>query len=246
MMSVFRFSLVYMNYFLKKSRKSKVFYLHSIHNNNNFLTNIDDRSTHISKFIEFVDIIKKNGFRIVDEIKNEDNEIQITFDDGYIGIYENMQFFVDNGIKVKVFLSPILFNKKKYMSIKQIVEMSKLSNFIFGSHTMTHVRLDTLNDKQLEFELRESKNIIENAINQKVDSFCFPFGFFNDKVISMCKKIGYVKLYSCIPGNFYKPSKLNIICRSLIDDVSKYYFKCVLFGADEILNFWYFNKHYSK
>ena len=43
--------------------------------------------------LPFTDAIKKNGFSIVDKVRNLDNEIEISFDDGYFGIFENIDFF---------------------------------------------------------------------------------------------------------------------------------------------------------
>ena len=45
-----------------------------------------DVSTPIEKFANYVSIIKENGFSIVDKVRNLDNEIEISFDDGYFGI----------------------------------------------------------------------------------------------------------------------------------------------------------------
>jgi len=46
----------------------------------------------------------------------------------------------------------------------------------FGSHTMTHPAVSRLTEKQLESELRQSKQMLEERIGAPVRHFAFPFG----------------------------------------------------------------------
>ena len=52
------------------------------------------------------------------------------------------------------------------------------------SHTHTHSKLTSLSEVKIDFELLESKKIIENIINKQIDSICFPQGIFNKKEYS--------------------------------------------------------------
>ena len=149
-------------------------------------------------------------------------------------------------INIKIFISPSLFNDKNYMSSNNIKELSKYKNISFGSHSYSHKRLDVFNDKELENEFIKSKQIIQSLTNQEVDSFCFPLGIFNDKIIDTALKTGYKNLYSCIPGPFFKLINGSVIRRSIADNVSENYFKNIVYGADYILSKWYQKKHYLK
>ncbi len=66
--------------------KSKVIFYHDIHNSNIYT----HMSTSICLFKEHIDVIRENGFTIVNKITNKRNQIRITFDDGWRGIYENI------------------------------------------------------------------------------------------------------------------------------------------------------------
>ncbi|MBW4048729.1 MAG: polysaccharide deacetylase family protein [Proteobacteria bacterium] len=45
-----------------------------------------------------------------------------------------------------------------------------------GSHTVDHPILSTLEDEQIEFELRRSRAWLEEAVGRPVDLFCYPNG----------------------------------------------------------------------
>ena len=76
------------------------------------------------------------------------------------------------------------------LSWDQIRELRKLG-VRFGSHSLTHADLTKLGDIELEREVRESKTILEEKIGQPVEGFAYPFGFFNENVITVVKDAGY-------------------------------------------------------
>jgi len=74
------------------------------------------------------------------------------------------------------------------------VEKMKNSNLVeFGSHTHMHKLLDKLDEKELIFELTESKNILLNRslISDKNILFCYPNGNYNTKIITKVQETGY-------------------------------------------------------
>lgn len=51
-----------------------------------------------------------------------------------------------------------------------------------GSHTFSHPILPTLQDEQLEFELRESRRQLEEKLDRRVPYFCYPNGALDSRV----------------------------------------------------------------
>ncbi|HYX53766.1 MAG TPA: polysaccharide deacetylase family protein [Candidatus Limnocylindrales bacterium] len=51
-----------------------------------------------------------------------------------------------------------------------------------GSHTFSHPILTTLSDDQLDFELRESRRILEEKLDREVGYFCYPNGSYDARV----------------------------------------------------------------
>jgi peptidoglycan/xylan/chitin deacetylase (PgdA/CDA1 family) len=60
-----------------------------------------------------------------------------------------------------------------------------------GSHTMTHPDLRAVDDDSLRWELVESKRRLEDLTGLPVPSFCYPFGYFDDRACSAVGSAGY-------------------------------------------------------
>lgn len=62
------------------------------------------------------------------------------------------------------------------MGHKAIRELSKDELVTIGSHTIHHLKLNTLSFLQARQEIMGSKQALQSMINKKVDHFSFPFG----------------------------------------------------------------------
>ena len=60
-----------------------------------------------------------------------------------------------------------------------------------GSHTMTHPDVTAIDADALQWELEESKEQLEDLTGREVSSFCYPFGYFNDRAASAIASAGY-------------------------------------------------------
>ena len=60
----------------------------------------------------------------------------------------------------------------------QIYEMDRYG-IEFGSHSLTHLRLDHLPATDVEREINSSKRIIEEHLCHSIDFFAFPYGQYN-------------------------------------------------------------------
>lgn len=149
----------------------------------------------------FINVIYKNGYDIVLPGQNRSGVV-ITFDDGE----ENLYYFVFPILKkyrcpAIIFLivdyigkenlwDISLFNKKhRHLNWQQILEMRK-SGILFGSHTMTHRNLTRLSRQELEYEIFESKRVLEKYLGA-IDSISYPFNRTNSTILQMVKQAGY-------------------------------------------------------
>ncbi|OFX17428.1 MAG: hypothetical protein A2033_07825 [Bacteroidetes bacterium GWA2_31_9] len=80
------------------------------------------------------------------------------------------------------------------------------NNIQIASHSYSHSVLSNLEpDRELDIELFESKRIIEEKLNIKVDIFTFPNGVYNDNIVNQLIENGYI--YSLTTEDtFYKLS----------------------------------------
>ena len=228
--------------FLYKNQKSKVIYYHDIHSKNSYT----DMSTPISLFKKHLDFIKKYNYEIVDKISKPLKEIEITFDDGFRGLYENFDFFIENKIPVKVFLIVDYIGKKNYMNKKEIEELLATGLLNIGSHTISHKNLDSLDNENLKNEIFDSKKILEDMFGVSINDLCYPRGRFNNKVINLAKDAGYENQYSCLPGNYFEPFKEGVIKRNFVQHATPKEFEYHLNGGGEIFYNRYLKQHFRN
>jgi glycosyltransferase involved in cell wall biosynthesis/ubiquinone/menaquinone biosynthesis C-methylase UbiE len=63
--------------------------------------------------------------------------------------------------------------------------------FDVGSHGLTHAVLTTLNDSELEHELRESRRVIETRLGSQVESIAYPDGRCDERVTAAAASAGF-------------------------------------------------------
>ena len=83
--SFIRISIIRFASLFYTSKKSKVIFYHDIHDGTQYTA----MSTPIELFIRHIQIIRENGYEIVSEITEDYGQIEICFDDGFLGIYKN-------------------------------------------------------------------------------------------------------------------------------------------------------------
>lgn len=80
------------------------------------------------------------------------------------------------------------------MNWEEVSQLTQSQLCTIGSHAMTHCRLSQLSNKELEYELGESKRQIEERIGKNVKYVSYPFGWttdVNERVFEMAKEVGY-------------------------------------------------------
>ena len=153
--------------------------------------------------------------------KLEKNSICLVFDDGYYDFYK-LIFPLLKKYKLKALLGVTpkyilddtdkkdesrlyyehndLFKNYKdatFCTYKELNEMQESGLVQVVSHSYSHKNL-LEDDVDLKQELAESKKIIEEKLNIKVESFVYPFGKYNQHILDEVKK--YYK-YSFRIGN---------------------------------------------
>lgn len=65
-----------------------------------------------------------------------------------------------------------------------------------GSHSMTHQLLPQLDDAALAYEVAESRRILEAKLGNRVETFCYPNGDADARVVQAVKDAGYARALS--------------------------------------------------
>ena len=240
--SFIRISIIRFTSLFFSSKKSKVIFYHDIHSDKQYT----DMSTPIKLFKRHIQFIRENGYEIVSEITENNRQIEICFDDGFSGFYDNIKIINSLEIPITIFVITSLIGSENYLTKTQIIELNENPLVNFQSHTHTHPNLPILSDKNLDFELLKSKKILEDICNKDVEAVCYPEGKFNNRVIDKSKNNGYTKQYSSIPGFYYNEFTLNVKKRSLVQFADEKEFLAILKGGDHILAIWYKFKYFIK
>ena len=122
--------------------------------------------------------------------------IVISFDDGYLSQY--------------VAAFPALKRYQWPGVVNLIAQGSDLPNgdvkrmigagWELGAHTITHVDLTTVDPATLQREVAGSRQILRQRFGTPVDNFAYPFGHYDNTVISAVRNAGYVGAQTEIPG----------------------------------------------
>jgi peptidoglycan/xylan/chitin deacetylase (PgdA/CDA1 family) len=120
-------------------------------------------------------------------------------------------------------------SRVSYITEKQIKTLSD-SDFEIGSHGLTHslFTADYMNESKIDFELKQSKMILEKITGKAVASFCFPSGYYTLKSIEHAKNAGYTSV--CVidkkekAGNYALPTYERIFVKpnSISELLEKY------------------------
>lgn len=222
------------------NRKSKVLYYHDVSGPDG--KSYTPLSTPYSLFIEHMSALPRYG-DVVNEITQPDRQFLIAFDDGFKGVYDNRQYFIENRIYPTIFVAKKLIGTEGFMDESQIVELSRLG-FNIQSHSVSHCDLSSLDERLLQEELVESKSYLEALLGKEVTEICCPMGYYNDKVIQEAQIAGYRHIYLSYPapvetGQFVRG---RYFCQSL----NVHQFKLVLSGGMDILRNRYIKQHHRN
>jgi peptidoglycan/xylan/chitin deacetylase (PgdA/CDA1 family) len=88
------------------------------------------------------------------------------------------------------------------ISWTQVIEMAS-AGIEFGSHSVTHPNLTQLTDDALHWELSESKRVLEERLQRRVDLLAYPIGTasaFNARVVAAVERAGFKLAATYIAG----------------------------------------------
>jgi len=117
-----------------------------------------------------------------------DKSVVITIDDGYDNNYtEAFRILKKYNAKATIFVIADFINTPGYLSKDQINDMAQSGLVSIGSHSMTHLDLSILDSVKLEYEMKESKELLESIIGKTVTSISYPFGNYTKQSLETAK-----------------------------------------------------------
>lgn len=223
----FVFSLI--RRFLKLRPRPVIFCFHSV-DENSWLFSVTPQKfemfvnqiTKMSKVIDLGSLFNKSR-------ETNNNEIAITFDDGYEDVFTNAYpLLKKQGAAACVFISGTPDDKgdfgyldgRKLLNINQI-RILKREGWEIGYHSKTHPDLRKLTEKQLNGEIVRSKSEVEKNLDFKLDYFAYPHGLFNQSTLDIVNKAGYKYAFTADGGGVRIEGSPYKLGRVLLDRYSK-------------------------
>jgi peptidoglycan/xylan/chitin deacetylase (PgdA/CDA1 family) len=138
--------------------------------------------------------------------------IGLTFDDGYKNNLVNaLPILKKLGFSATIYIVSNNIGSRNNWDIKKGIQENKtmdkneIKEWIrcgmeIGAHTQNHTDLLTCNNTVALNEIVNSKVDLENIFNTKIDHFCYPYGSFSEKIISIVRNAGFETATSTIRG----------------------------------------------
>jgi peptidoglycan/xylan/chitin deacetylase (PgdA/CDA1 family) len=117
--------------------------------------------------------------------------IMITFDDGHMDVYANaFPIMKKYGFTGTIYIVGNYMGAAGFMDRAQILELYD-AGWDVGSHSMRHLDLTKLSDKDLRIEIMGSKAKLEDRLGIEIISFAYPFGTKNNTILGWVRSAGY-------------------------------------------------------
>lgn len=124
---------------------------------------------------------------------------QITFDDGHVSNFEHaLPLVTQIGITATFFVTPGWTGNPGYMSWSHLREITVHGHFV-QSHSWSHKLLTRISANDLELELSMPKQVLEQRLGHEVDAISIPGGRWDQRVIEVCARVGYKRVYVSEP-----------------------------------------------
>src|SRR3989344_7524936 len=100
------------------------------------------------------------------------------------------------------------WSPKDLLTDAQIKKLNQ--DFEIGAHTLTHPHLTQISLNTANQEIIGSKQYLEKLLHQPVNMFCYPSGDYNQSIINLVQKAGFIgartikPLQSAPPKNYYE------------------------------------------
>lgn len=106
-----------------------------------------------------------------------------------------------------------------------------------GAHSISHHKLTQLDTVEAYWEVRGSKEILEERLKRPVDFFCYPSGAYNQLIQRAVKASGYLGACTVEPGANYPGANLFSLKRTEVSAFDTLWdFHKKLFGAYDWLH----------
>jgi peptidoglycan/xylan/chitin deacetylase (PgdA/CDA1 family) len=148
---------------------------------------------------------------------------------------------IDNEERIKILgnLTSSFTILDEAISMMNLKDLANERNITIGSHTYSHPILRCCNENDMQFEIGESKKMLEKMLNNTIKYFAYPNGRHSKREMDCVESNGYEAAFGTDPDYIMKDANINIfnIPRfEISDDVSMNENICRMTGVWYSLN----------
>lgn len=129
------------------------------------------------------------------------NPILLTFDDGHWDFDTViLPILRKYNVKATSYVIPGFIGGSDFMTPEELKDVINSNLVDVGAHTVHHISLKGKPLAQVQYEINESKLMLEKQYHIRVVSFAYPYGTFDLQTINTVKAAGFITAVSTIPG----------------------------------------------
>ena len=161
--------------------------------------------------------------------------VVLTFDDAWADNHTNaLGPLSRHRLPATLYVPSRLLGEPGYMTRAQLLEMDS-AGVTIGAHSRTHPDLRACTPRELEREVRGSKEDLEDLLAKPVTSFAYPTGLTDERVEAAVAAAGFTSAVTVRPGWWRPATKPLEIPRSFVQDFSDATFLAAIAGGLNVL-----------
>jgi peptidoglycan/xylan/chitin deacetylase (PgdA/CDA1 family) len=255
----------FITYFMRVINRRGIRFVnyHDFHTSD--ISNFSSQLDYLSKFYHLLNPNQIESFFNGDFNTNK-NGLIITFDDGLSSQFNYAYpILKKRGIEPIFFIPPDFINSAESKQSKSFADKHQIEYYLnsnteiamsweqvkeiafVGSHTMSHCRmLESISLSDIQYEMSQSKKILEEFTNKKIHDFCWVGGELNTyskQAFQVAVNSGYDNLYTSNNSIHTKTSSSKFINRNNLE--ACYPISLTAFQTCGLTDFLYFKKRKS-
>jgi peptidoglycan/xylan/chitin deacetylase (PgdA/CDA1 family) len=137
---------------------------------------------------------------LADWLRRPDREgrpVLVTFDDGF-GDYADVArpVLAERGIPATVFVTTGWLDRPRMLARSVLPSLVDEGSVEIGAHSVSHPHLDTLGAERAGYEIRASREALEDVLGRPVRAFAYPHGSHRDTTRRLVHAAGFTTAHA--------------------------------------------------